>query len=94
MKILAFYVFRLRLLLVIAFIWHQSLLSSRLTALVTHVLDQSTAPPLSRCYREVPHAAAGKRAYEPVWPSGKALSPFLTGRMFVRRTYFGQFDEL
>ena len=29
-----------------------------------------------------------------VWPSGKALSPFLTGRMFVRRTYFGQFDEL
>ena len=21
---------------------------------------------------------------EPVWPSGKALSPFLTGRMFVR----------
>ena len=21
-------------------------------------------------------------------------SPFLTGRMFVRRTYFGQFDEL
>ena len=22
------------------------------------------------------------------------LSPFLTGRMFVRRTYFGQFDEL
>ena len=31
---------------------------------------------------------------EPVWPSGKALSPFLTGRMFVRRTYFGQFDEL
>ena len=31
---------------------------------------------------------------EPVWPSGKALSPFLTGRMFVRRTYFGHFDEL
>ena len=24
----------------------------------------------------------------------KGLSPFLTGRMFVRRTYFGQFDEL
>ena len=23
-----------------------------------------------------------------------ASSPFLTGRMFVRRTYFGQFDEL
>ena len=23
-----------------------------------------------------------------------SLSPFLTGRMFVRRTYFGQFDEL
>ena len=23
-----------------------------------------------------------------------ALSPFLTGRMFVRRTYFGHFDEL
>ena len=23
-------------------------------------------------------------AGEPVWPSGKALSPFLTGRMFVR----------
>ena len=23
-------------------------------------------------------------ASEPVWPSGKALSPFLTGRMFVR----------
>ena len=22
------------------------------------------------------------------------LSPFLTGRMFVRRTYLGQFDEL
>ena len=22
------------------------------------------------------------------------VSPFLTGRMFVRRTYFGQFDEL
>ena len=22
------------------------------------------------------------------------LSPFLTGRMFVRRTYFGRFDEL
>ena len=22
----------------------------------------------------------------PVWPSGKALNPFLTGRMFVRRT--------
>ena len=22
------------------------------------------------------------------------LSPFLTGRMFVRRTYFGHFDEL
>ena len=31
---------------------------------------------------------------EPVWPSGKALSPFLTGRMFVRRTYLGQYDEL
>ena len=28
-------------------------------------------------------------------PNGQsALSPFLTGRMFVRRTYFGQFDEL
>ena len=25
---------------------------------------------------------------------GVALSPFFTGRMFVRRTYFGQFDEL
>ena len=24
----------------------------------------------------------------------RCLSPFLTGRMFVRRTYFGQFDEL
>ena len=24
----------------------------------------------------------------------ETLSPFLTGRMFVRRTYFGQFDEL
>ena len=24
----------------------------------------------------------------------RLLSPFLTGRMFVRRTYFGQFDEL
>ena len=24
----------------------------------------------------------------------RVLSPFLTGRMFVRRTYFGQFDEL
>ena len=23
-----------------------------------------------------------------------SLSPFLTGRMFVRRTYFGHFDEL
>ena len=23
---------------------------------------------------------------EPVWPSGKALSPFLTGRTFVRET--------
>ena len=23
-----------------------------------------------------------------------ALSPFLTGRIFVRRTYFGHFDEL
>ena len=23
-----------------------------------------------------------------------ALGPFLTGRMFVRRTYFGQFDEI
>ena len=34
-------------------------------------------------------------AGEPVWPSGKkALSPFLTGRMCVRRTYFGQFDKL
>ena len=30
----------------------------------------------------------------PVWPGRKALSPFLTGRMFVRRTYFGHFDEL
>ena len=28
-------------------------------------------------------------------PSGtEALSPFLTGRMLVRRTYFRQFDEL
>ena len=25
---------------------------------------------------------------------GCALGPFLTGPMFVRRTYFGQFDEL
>ena len=25
---------------------------------------------------------------------GESLSPFLNGRMFVRRTYFGQFDEL
>ena len=24
----------------------------------------------------------------------RVLSPFLIGRMFVRRTYFGQFDEL
>ena len=24
----------------------------------------------------------------------RLISPFLTGRMFVRRTYFGQFDEL
>ena len=24
------------------------------------------------------------RSVEPVWPRGKALSPFLTGRMFVR----------
>ena len=44
---------------------------------------------------------------EPVWPGGKALSPFLTGRMFVRltmirfliellvrRTWFGRFDEV
>ena len=27
-------------------------------------------------------------------PKHILLSPFLTGRMFVRRTYFGQFDEL
>ena len=27
------------------------------------------------------------------WPGGKALSPFLTRRMFVRRTYFGHFDN-
>jgi len=54
-------------------------------------------------------------ASEPVWPRGKALSPFLIGRTFassnivrsirrtllrflveliVRRTWFGQFDEL
>ena len=26
--------------------------------------------------------------------SREALSPFLTGRMFVRRIYFGQFNEL
>ena len=26
--------------------------------------------------------------------SDVVLSPFLTGRMFVRRTYFGHFDEL
>ena len=37
--------------------------------------------------------------FEPVWPSGKALSPFLTMICFliellVRRTRFGQFDEL
>ena len=25
---------------------------------------------------------------------GEVLSPFLTGRMFVRRTYVGHFDEL
>ena len=29
-------------------------------------MDPSTAPPLSRCYREVSQAAAGKRACEPV----------------------------
>ena len=38
--------------------------------------------------------ARGKGVEEPVWPSGKALSPFLTGRMFVRQTYFGHFDVL
>ena len=31
-----------------------------------------------------------KMSYAGLW----VLSPFLTGRMFVRRTYFGQFDEL
>ena len=28
------------------------------------------------------------------WQMDEALSPFLTGRMFVRRTYIGHFDEL
>ena len=31
-----------------------------------HRMDPSTAPPLSRCYRKVSQAAAGKRACEPV----------------------------
>ena len=34
------------------------------------------------------------RAGQKTSQSGPALSPFLTGRMFVRWTYFGQFDEL
>ena len=29
-----------------------------------------------------------------IYCSVEVLSPFLTGRMFVRRTYFGHFDEL
>ena len=41
------------------------------------------------------YSLRGKADHEQaVWPSGQALSPFLTGRLFVRRTYFGQFDEL
>ena len=31
-------------------------------------MDPSTAPPLSHCYHEISQAA-----YEPAWPSGKAL---------------------
>ena len=33
----------------------------------------------------------GPSAYQPI---ASQLSPFLTGRMFVRRTYFGHFDEV
>ena len=41
-----------------------------------------------------PLAVAWKSVVRPKRIGGKALNPFLTGRMFVRRTYFGHFDEL
>ena len=35
-----------------------------------------------------------ERAWAVQWQTLTRLSPFLTGRMFVRRTHFGHFDEL
>ena len=58
-------------------------------------IQRSPKRPAGRAIAQAPAKCINRPTKcEPVWPSGKALSPFLTGRMFVRRTYFGHFDEL
>ena len=79
--------------------WSRPMASAAVTAFVcflslpTTVTGKPTAF-ISKLDEHIYETGLRRLCCEPVWPSGKALSPFLTGRMFVRRTYFGRFDEL